>query len=85
VASNVGGIPELVDPGATGVLVPPEDAPALAQALVEVLSDRVQQERMGVEGRKRAVARDPQGEFAAGIARLADHLRAASSGLAPSR
>ena len=40
VGSRVGGIPDLVADGVTGVLVPPGDAGALADALVRVLSDR---------------------------------------------
>jgi glycosyltransferase involved in cell wall biosynthesis len=40
VASAVGGIPEMIDDGRTGLLVPPRDPEALAAALVRVLSDR---------------------------------------------
>jgi glycosyltransferase involved in cell wall biosynthesis len=39
VASNVGGIPEVIEDGVTGVLVPPHDARALATAIVRVLTD----------------------------------------------
>ncbi|HEX7472891.1 MAG TPA: glycosyltransferase [Candidatus Limnocylindrales bacterium] len=39
VASNVGGIPEMVEDGVTGLLVPPHDAPALATAISRLLSD----------------------------------------------
>lgn len=39
VASRVGGIPDLVDDGRTGLLVPPGDSRALARALEEVLAD----------------------------------------------
>jgi glycosyltransferase involved in cell wall biosynthesis len=39
VASNVGGIPEMIDDGVTGLLVPPHDAPALAAALTRLLTD----------------------------------------------
>lgn len=37
VASDVGGIPEIVEPGVTGQLVPPGDAPALANAIRAIL------------------------------------------------
>lgn len=37
VASRVGGLPDLVEHGVTGLLVPPGDAPALARALEEAL------------------------------------------------
>ena len=39
VASNVGGIPEMVRDGVTGLLVPPCDPPALAAAIVRLLQD----------------------------------------------
>ncbi|MGH3065068.1 MAG: glycosyltransferase family 4 protein [Gaiellaceae bacterium] len=47
VASGVGGIPDIVDDGATGLLAPPGDARALADALVRVLTDRPLAERLG--------------------------------------
>jgi rhamnosyl/mannosyltransferase len=47
VASRVGGIPDLVEDGKTGVLVPPGDPEALAEALVRVLTDRALAERLG--------------------------------------
>jgi glycosyltransferase involved in cell wall biosynthesis len=47
VGSRVGGIPDLVEDGVSGVLVPPEDENALAEALVRVLSDRESAERLG--------------------------------------
>ena len=51
VGSRVGGIPDLVEEGQSGLLVPPEDAPALAAAMVRVLSDRGLAERLGATGR----------------------------------
>jgi glycosyltransferase involved in cell wall biosynthesis len=39
VASNVGGIPEMVEDGVTGLLVPPHDPPALAGAISRLLLD----------------------------------------------
>jgi len=51
VASTVGGIPEVVVDGETGLLVPPDDPPALARALIRVLSDRELRQRLGRQGR----------------------------------
>jgi glycosyltransferase involved in cell wall biosynthesis len=51
VGSRVGGIPDLVVDGESGLLVPPEDAAALADALVRALSDRELAERLGSAGR----------------------------------
>jgi glycosyltransferase involved in cell wall biosynthesis len=39
VATNTGGIPELVDDGETGLLVPPKDPEALARAVLRMISD----------------------------------------------
>jgi glycosyltransferase involved in cell wall biosynthesis len=55
VASAVGGIPELVDPDVTGILVPPGDAAALADALRRLIQDPALREQMG--GKARAAAR----------------------------
>jgi starch synthase len=56
VASRVGGIPEVVDDGVTGLLVPPEDPPALADAMNLLLRDPGRADAMGRAGRERAVA-----------------------------
>ena len=51
VGSRVGGIPDIVVDGRTGLLVPPADPAALAEALVRVLTDRALAERLGAEAR----------------------------------
>ena len=51
VASNVGGLPEQIVDGVTGLLVPPGDPGALAQAILTVLTDRALASRLGVAGR----------------------------------
>jgi glycogen synthase len=53
VASAVGGIPEVVVPHETGLLVPPADPRALAEALNLVLGDRAMARHMGLAGRRR--------------------------------
>jgi alpha-maltose-1-phosphate synthase len=55
VASRVGGIPEVVDADVTGLLVPPDDPAALADALNMLLRDPGRAEAMGRAGRQRAV------------------------------
>jgi glycosyltransferase involved in cell wall biosynthesis len=51
VGSRVGGIPDLVADGETGVLVRPGDAEALADALVRALTDRALAGRLGAAAR----------------------------------
>lgn len=47
VASATGGIPEIVEDGRTGLLVPPRDSAALAQAVIRVLSEPELARRLG--------------------------------------
>ena len=47
VATRVGGIPEVLVDGETGLLVPPRDAEAMAAALVRLLKDDTLRHRMG--------------------------------------
>ncbi len=50
VASNVGGIPEMIDDGVTGLLVPPHDAGALGAAIVRLLTDHPYADMLGRAG-----------------------------------
>ena len=50
VGTDVGGIPEVIDDGTTGVLVPARDPAALAAAIVRLLKDPPLRERMGQAG-----------------------------------
>lgn len=47
IASDVGDVAAAVDPGATGMVVPPSDVDALKRAMVKMLSDRAETRRMG--------------------------------------
>jgi glycosyltransferase involved in cell wall biosynthesis len=51
VGTRVGGIADLVHDGENGLLVPPQDPPALAAALVRILSDRALAERLSAKAR----------------------------------
>jgi glycosyltransferase involved in cell wall biosynthesis len=53
VASRVGGIPEAVEDGVTGILVPPAHSRKLAEALVILLENSMLRQSMGEAGRKR--------------------------------
>ena len=50
VASNVGGIPEMIADGVTGLLVPPHDAAALTAAIVRLLTDHPYADTLGRAG-----------------------------------
>jgi glycosyltransferase involved in cell wall biosynthesis len=54
IGTRVGGIPEMVVDGQTGVLVPPSDPPALAAAIDRIVHDTARRARMSVAGRQRA-------------------------------
>lgn len=53
VATAVGGNPEVVDDGVTGLLVPPRNPEAMASALLRLHQDASLRERMGRQGRER--------------------------------
>ncbi len=54
VATRVGGVPEVVEDGETGFLVPPRDAEALAGAILKLARDENLRREMGEKGWKRA-------------------------------
>ncbi|MEW6685358.1 MAG: glycosyltransferase family 4 protein [Candidatus Edwardsbacteria bacterium] len=53
IATNTGGTPEIVVDGETGLLVPPKEAKALAQAIISLLKNREFREKMGRQGKER--------------------------------
>jgi glycogen(starch) synthase len=55
VVARVGGLPETVLNGETGIVVPPDDAGALGAALCELLADEAARTRLGTEARRRAM------------------------------
>lgn len=56
IAARVGGLPELVEDGVSGLVVPPEDPAALAAALLELARDPARTAAMGAAARARALA-----------------------------
>ncbi len=50
VATRVSAVPEVVQEGATGLLVPPRDPEALAEAMLALLNDRERAQQMGAAG-----------------------------------
>lgn len=61
VATNVGGIPELVSDGETAILVPPREPAQLAGAILSLLSDPGRAQALGEAGRRRVQERFPIG------------------------
>jgi glycosyltransferase involved in cell wall biosynthesis len=55
IVSRVGGNPELVQDGVTGLLVPPQDSAALEQALLRLLRDEEFSRRIGANGQRMAI------------------------------
>jgi glycosyltransferase involved in cell wall biosynthesis len=56
VASRVGGLPELVEDGRTGILVEPDDVAAVAAALRRLQADPAERARLGKAGRRALAA-----------------------------
>lgn len=57
ISTTAGGIPEVVEDGATGLLVPPGEPEPLAAAMRRLITDHPLRERLGAAGRARYLAR----------------------------
>jgi glycosyltransferase involved in cell wall biosynthesis len=55
IGSRIGGIPDLIEDGASGLLVPPNDPSRLAESMHVVLSDRELRDKLGVGARGRSL------------------------------
>lgn len=53
IATTIGGMPEIVDDGVTGLLVNPGNPQAIAKAAIELISDPDRARAMGIAGRKK--------------------------------
>ena len=83
VASAVGGIPEVVQDGRTGLLVPPDDEAALADAINAFVDDPARAAEFGARGRARAVAEFSWDTIAAQTAELYARLTHSGGGAGP--
>jgi colanic acid/amylovoran biosynthesis glycosyltransferase len=77
IATHHGGIPEIVEDGGTGILVPERDVDALADAMERLVKDRPLAERLGQSGRAK-VTRELDIEHWNDL--LADRLRQLAGG-----
>lgn len=74
VATDVGSVREAVAAGETGLVVPPDDAGALRNALEHLVRDRDLRQRMGDAGRVRALQRFTSAAMARDFERLYDEI-----------
>jgi L-malate glycosyltransferase len=81
VATNVGGIPDALTHGETGLLVPPADAASLAAAIEELLADPERRRSMGAAARDRAFARYRASAVLGSLAALYDTLLTTATGM----
>lgn len=80
VATTVGGTAEVVDHGRTGLLVPPADSEALADALTRLLDDEALRDKMGVQARALAEARFDADRWALRLREIYDEEVASRAG-----
>ncbi len=64
IGCDVGGMPEVIDDGKSGLLVPPSDPRALADAIIRLLRDPALRQQMGRAGRERFLASFTSGRMA---------------------
>lgn len=79
VATRVGGVPELVEPDVTGILVSPGRPEELVEALLALLRSEPRRERMGREARRRAEERFDSGRTTRSFERLYESHLASSA------
>jgi glycosyltransferase involved in cell wall biosynthesis len=80
VATAVGGVPEVVVDGLTGLLVPPGDPPALAGALLSLARDAGRRRAMGQAGYERVREHFAMAQMARAMERLYEELLAEKRG-----
>ncbi|QWV91848.1 glycosyltransferase family 4 protein [Geomonas oryzisoli] len=76
IGSRVDGIPEIIDDNSSGILVPPGDAAALAQAMLTLAADRSLRERMGAAGRQIVLSRFSLDRYVASVGAVIEDILA---------
>ena len=74
VATNVAGIPEVVEEGRTGLLVPPADSAALGRALARLFGDASLRQRLGRDARAAVLPRFGVDGYVSSVTHLYDRL-----------
>lgn len=85
VATEVGGIPEAIEDGVHGVLVPPRDEAALAAAIGGLIADPSAGSEMGARARDRCRSEFSLGRTVESLERLYEELHSGRSGNLPTR
>lgn len=85
VCTTVGGVPDIVDDGVTGYLVPPRDPAALADRILAILNDRELAHRMGSAARQRVAEHFSLAANVAATERALEDLTRGPSGHAEHR
>jgi glycosyltransferase involved in cell wall biosynthesis len=83
IAAAHGGLLDLVEPGRTGLLVPPGDPEALAAAIAELASDPERAHAYGMAGQERALARFTWNAAAGRLAQIYARLAPAPAAAGP--
>jgi len=79
VAAAIGGLPEIVEGGLTGYLVPPGNADALASTLRGLLGDPAARATMGAAGRRRVAREFPRERFGQAMQGVYEGIRRAAA------
>lgn len=80
ISTNLTGVPEIIDHGENGLLVPPRNAPELARALAELLANPARRDQMSRAARQKA---KEQFDVRHNVAQLYEWLTEPVSRLAP--
>lgn len=70
VGTNISGVPELIEQGRTGIVVPPSNVAALVEALERLLEDGKLRRKMGSEGRRRVTHLFAVDQHVSGVMRV---------------
>jgi glycosyltransferase involved in cell wall biosynthesis len=74
IATNAGGVPDMIETGCSGLLVPPGDEAALAEALISLADDPDRAAQLGAAARQRALTHFTLAQFASGVEQVYGRL-----------